>query len=182
MGAVLLVLAIRLMLRARMLSAVYVRSGRWRERSGVGLVLNFFVLLLQVLLVAWAASLTKVGADGITPGIVLVVLLVIGAAWLFILHLAAHGEPPRLPQRAISSSAFALAIIIILLWPEAARLWTRNGAVIVLALAESGLAFHLGAGAGLRDDPAGPWKQKIWCTAAGCVILVIAAGLLAVIH
>ncbi len=180
-GIVFLMLAVRLILRARLLSAIYVWSGRWNERTGVGMVLCFFGLLAQILLLAWGASVTRVATtDNWVIGSVLAAVLLTGALWMFLLQLVSHGEIHGLLGRAVGGTVFGLAIVLAMFWPEIVPPWTQAGTVIVLGLIESLAAFFFAAEAALEDNASRAPKQKPLFLVAGFVILILIGGLLAI--
>ena len=182
-GLILLALTGRLMLRVRILDAAYVRSARWVERTSAGLVLQSCGLLLQVLLLAWMASLAKTAdaSDGLI-GIVLVAFLFAGAAWFLFLHLIAHGEYPDLLNRAITGVVFGLAIALVVLWPGLTVLWSRAGAMIVLALAECFTTLYFSAATALERKQHEAWWRSPLFMGGSFVILLVVAALLAIIR
>lgn len=183
LGIAMLVFATRLIVRTKLLDAVYVSSDRWRERTAAGLGVNFIVLLTQVGLLGWAASATKnpAASDGLACG-VLAMLLWVSAFWLMTLHLVASTELPELRSWMIIDALFGTAIFLVVLWPGLTQLWTRAGAVAVLFLANSIVALHFGAtfvfAQGKRR-----WRwQKPVSIVASVIILLFAAVLLACVR
>ncbi len=183
LGVAMLVFATRLIVRAKLLDAVYVTSERWRERTAAGLGLNFMALLLQAVLLAWAASVTKnpAGSDGLACGI-LALLLWVSAFWLMTLHLLASREIPELTSWMVIDALFGVAIFLVVLWPGVTQIWTRAGAAALLFLADSVVALHFGATFVFAQGPR-RWRwQKPVSIVASVAVLLFTALLLACIR
>lgn len=183
LGLLGLLLAARLLIRVRLLSAVFVRSGRWAERTMPGLILLFLMLVPQAILIAWAASLarTPTASDGLVIGL-LMLWLIVGAVWFFLLHLMTQSEQTKLLPHAIAEALFALLLLLVLLWPGVAVLWNRLGAALVLVLIESFIAFR--AGGDLLREPKterSGWRMTLYVVICS-VIVILSAGLLAIVR
>ena len=180
LGIAMLVFATRLIVRTKLLDAVYVTSDRWRERTAAGLGLNFMALLAQAGLLAWAASMTKspAASDGLACGI-LALLLWLSAFWLMTLHLVASTELPEITSWMFIDAVFGVAIFLVVLWPGLTQLWTRAGATAVLFLANSIVALHFGASFVFAQGKR-RWRwQKPASIVASVIILLFTAILLA---
>jgi hypothetical protein len=183
LGLAMLVFATRLIVRTKLLDALYVTSDRWRERTAAGLGVNFMALLAQAGLLAWAASTTKspVASDGLACGI-LALLLWVSAFWLMTLHLSASTELPEIRSWMIIDAVFGTAIFLVVLWPGLTQLWTRAGAAAVLFLANSIVALHFGASFVFAQGKR-RWRwQKPASIVASVVILLFTAILLACVR
>jgi hypothetical protein len=179
----LLLFATRLMVRAKLLDAVYVASPRWNERTAAGLVINFLALMLQAGLLGWAASVTRlpVASDGLACGLVATILLVSGL-WLATLHLMAGHEYPELTKWMLTDIAFGLAVLLITLWPGLTFLWSRAGATGVLLLANSAVALHVGASFVFVRSPRRWWWHKPVSIVVSLALLLVAAALTACVR
>ena len=96
LGLAMLLFATRLVIRTKLLDAVYVTSVRWQERTVSGLVLHSFALVVQAGLLAWAASSARTpdASDGLACG--LIVADALGERALA--DLAAPGRGKRVPR------------------------------------------------------------------------------------
>ena len=183
LGMVMLVFAARLVVRTKLLDAIYVTTPRWGERRDGGLIFHFLALLLQAGLLAWAASVVKTpsASDGLACGM-LALFLLVSAAWLVILYLTASDEYPDLASWAIADALFGVAIVLVVLWPGVTLLWSRAGATTVLCLANAAVALHLGASFIFARRPRGWWWRKPLFLVASVAMVLGAAVLLACVR
>jgi DNA-directed RNA polymerase subunit RPC12/RpoP len=179
----LLLFATRLMVRAKLIDAVYVTTPRWNERTAAGLVVNFLALMLLAGLLAWTASVAKLpmASDGLACGLIAMILLVSGL-WLATLHLMAGNEYPELTKWMVTDAAFGLAILLVVLWPGLTFLWSRAGATGVLFLANSAAALHVGASFIFTRRPRRWWWHKPVSIVVSAVLLLTAAALMACVR
>lgn len=179
-AVVILVFIARLVVRSKLLDAIYVTTGRWAERTHGGLVYHFVSLLFQAGLLAWAASIVKTEAasDGMACGLLAAYLLV-SAVWLITLHLVSADEYRDLASWAITDGVFGLGVFLVVLWPGLTVLWSRAGATAVLCLANSAVALHLGASFIFERRPRGWWWRKPLFLIGSSVIVLLVALFLA---
>jgi len=183
LGLVMLLFAARLVVRTKLLDAIYVTTPRWAERTNSGLVIHSLALLLQAGILAWAASTVKTptASDGLACGLLGLFLLVSGV-WLCILHLITSHEHRDLLSWMITDAAFGLVIIVVVLLPGLTLLWSRAGATAVLCLANSAIALHLGASFVFERRPCGWWWRKPLFLVVSAVVVLSTALLLAYIR
>jgi len=180
LGLAMLIFATRLVVRTKLLDAVYVTGDRWRERTVSGLVFHFLFLVLQAALLAWAASSTWTpeASDGLTCGLIAATLWA-SALWLTTLHLVASYEYPELTKWMINDLTFGTLIFLAVLWPGLTRLWSRAGATAILFLADSAVALHVGASFVFARRPSRWWWRKPLSFVVTFVLLVLVALILA---
>ena len=183
LGVAMFLFVVRLVLRSKLLDAIYVTTERWSERSNGGLVCHFLTLLLQVGILAWAASVVRTpgASEGLACGLLLLLLLV-SAAWLMTLHLEARAEYPILTSWMFTDAAFGLVVFVVVLWPGLTLLWTRAGATGILLLANSAVTFHPGAALSIEHRQPPKWWDNPLYVGVSCVILLLVAVLLATIR
>ena len=183
LGLVMLLFAARLVVRTKLLDAIYVTTPRWAERTNSGLVFHSLALLLQAGILAWAASTVKTptASDGLACGLLGLFLLVSGV-WLCILHLITSHEHRDLLSWMIADAAFGLLVILVVWLPGLTLLWSRAGATVVLCLANSTIALHLGASFVFERRPRGWWWRKPLFLAVSAVVVLSTALLLAYIR
>lgn len=175
--------ATRLMVRAKLIDAVYVMSPRWNERTVSGLIINFLALMLQAGLLGWTASMAKMplASDGLVCGLVALILLVSGV-WLATLHLMAGHEYPELTKWMLNDLICAFCILLVALWPGLTFLWSRAGATGILLLANSAVALHVGASFIFVRRPRRWWWHKPVSILVSLCLLLIAAVLMACVR
>ena len=183
LGLAMLLFATRLVVRTKLLDAIYVTTPRWAERTNSGLVFHSLALLLQAGILAWAASTVKTpsASDGLACGLLGLFLLVSGV-WLCILHLITSHEHRDLLSWMIADAAFGLIIIVVVLLPGLTLLWSRAGATVALCLANSAIALHLGASFMFERRPRGWWWRKPLFLVVSAVVVLSTALLLAYIR
>jgi hypothetical protein len=180
LGLAMLLFATRLVIRTKLLDAVYVTSARWQERTISGLVLHSFALVLQAGLLACAASAARnpAASDGLACGLIVLTLWA-SALWLTSLHLVAGSEYRELTKWMINDLTFGLLIFLVVLWPGLTREWSRAGATAVLFLANSAVALHVGVSFVFARRPSRWWWHKPLSFVVSFVLLVAIALLLA---
>jgi DNA-directed RNA polymerase subunit RPC12/RpoP len=180
LGLAMLLFATRLVIRTKLLDAVYVTSVRWPERTISGLVLHSFALVVQAGLLAWAASAarTPAASDGVACGLIVLTLWA-SALWLTSLHLVAGSEYRELTKWMINDLTFGLLIFLVVLWPGLTREWSRAGATAVLFLANSAVALHVGVSFVFARRPSRWWWHKPLSFVISLALLVAIALLLA---
>ena len=180
LGLAMLLFATRLVIRTKLLDAVYVTSVRWQERTISGLVLHSFALVVQAGLLAWAASAarTPAASDGLACGLIVLTLWA-SALWLTSLHLVAGSEYRELTKWMINDLTFGLLIFLVVLWPGLTREWSRAGATAVLFLANSAVGLHVGVSFVFARRPSRWWWHKPLSFVISLVLLVAIALLLA---
>jgi hypothetical protein len=180
LGLAMLIFATRLVVRTKLLDAVYVTTDRWRERTVSGLVIHALFLVLQAALLAWAASSTWTpeASDGLTCGLIAATLWA-SALWLTTLHLVASYEYPELTKWMINDLTFGTLIFLVVLWPGLTRFWTRAGATAILFLADSAVALHVGASFVFARRPSRWWWRKPLSFLVAFFLLVLVALILA---
>jgi len=180
LGLAMLLFATRLVIRTKLLDAVYVTSVRWQERTITGLVLHSFALVVQAGLLAWAASAarTPAASDGLACGLIVLTLWA-SALWLTSLHLVAGSEYRELTKWMINDLTFGLLIFLVVLWPGLTREWSRAGATAVLFLANSAVGLHVGVSFVFARRPSRWWWHKPLSFVISFVLLVAIALLLA---
>ncbi len=180
---IVLVFVGRLVVRSKLLDTMFVTTDRWAERSHGGLVYHFLALFLQVGLLAWAASIAQSegGSDGLASAL-LGAYLFVSALWLMTLHLVSVDEHRNLASWALVDAISGLAVFVVVLWPGVTVLWTRAGATVVLCLANSAVALHLGAGFVFARRPKGWWWRKPLFMIASCAIVFVVACILACVR
>jgi hypothetical protein len=180
LGLAMLLFATRLVIRTKLLDAVYVTSVRWQERTISGLVLHSFALVVQAGLLAWAASAarTPAASDGLACGLIVLTLWA-SALWLTSLHLVAGSEYRELTKWMINDLTFGLLIFLVVLWPGLTREWSRAGATAVLFLANSAVALHVGVSFVFARRPTRWWWHKPLSFLISLALLVAIALLLA---
>ena len=180
LGLAMLLFATRLVIRTKLLDAVYVTSARWQERTISGLVLHSFALVVQAWLLACAASAarTPAASDGLACGLIVLTLWA-SALWLTSLHLVAGSEYRELTKWMINDLTFGLLIFLVVLWPGLTREWSRAGATAVLFLANSAVALHVGVSFVFAQRPSRWWWHKPLSFVISFVLLVAIALLLA---
>jgi len=173
----------RLVVRLKLMDALYVTATRWAERSHGGITWHALAVFLQAGILAWAASVIKTptAGEGMAAGLIAAFLLV-SAAWLFSLYLISTDEFPGLAPWALADAVFGAAIVLMLLWPRLAVLWTRSGATIVLCMANGVIAAHVGASFIFARRPRGWWWRKPLFLVASCAIVLCIAFILAVVR
>jgi len=183
MAMVIMMFLARLVVRLKLMDAIYVTTTRWADRSHGGITWHALVVFLQAGILAWAASIVKTpaGSDGMAGGLVAAYLLV-SAAWLFSLYLISTDEFPGLAPWALADAVFGAAIVLILLWSQLAVLWTRAGATIVLCMANGVVAAHVGASFIFARRPKGWWWRKPLFLIVSCAIVLAIAFILAVVR
>jgi hypothetical protein len=180
LGLAMLLFATRLVIRTKLLDAVYVTSIRWQERTISGLVLHSFALIVQAALLAWAASAVgnRAASDGLACGLIVLTLWA-SALWLTSLHLVAGSEYRELTKWMINDLVFGLLIFLVVLWPGLTREWSRAGATAVLFLANSAVGLHVGVSFVFARRPSRWWWHKPLSFVISLVLLVAIALLLA---
>jgi DNA-directed RNA polymerase subunit RPC12/RpoP len=180
LGLAMLLFATRLVIRTKLLDAVYVTSIRWQERTISGLVLHSLALVIQAGLLAWAASAarTPAASDGLACGLIVLTLWA-SALWLTSLHLVAGSEYRELTKWMINDLTFGMLIFLVVLWPGLTREWSRAGATAVLFLANSAVALHVGVSFVFARRPSRWWWHKPLSFVISFVLLVAIALLLA---
>ena len=182
-SVIILVFIARLVVRSKLLDTIYVTTFRWAERTHGGLVYHFLALLLQIGLLIWAASIAKLeaGTDGMAC-VLLAAYLFTSAVWLMSLHLVSTHEHRDLPAWAIVDGLFGIAVLLVVLWPGLTILWSRAGATVIVCLINSSIALHFGASFIFARRAPGWWWRKPLFLIASCVIVFLAALLLAIIR
>jgi hypothetical protein len=183
LGVGMLIYATRLVVRSKLLDAVYVTSARWKERTSAGLVAHFLMMLVIAGLLAWAASATKVPSvsDGLACGLIAVMLWV-SAFWLMTLHLVAGNEYPELTRWMFTDAVIGVLVFIVALWPGLTILWSRAGATAVLLFVDSAVALHVGASFVFARRPIRWWWHKPLTIIISAVLIFLIAVLLACVR
>lgn len=183
LGIGMLLFATRMVIRTKLLDAVYVTTERWAERTTAGLTLHFFALLLQAGLLGWVAATasTPGASDGLVCGLIALQLL-LSAAWLMTLHLVAGNEFPELTRWMAINAVFGFAILFVVQWPGVTVLWSRAGATAVLFLADSASALHIGASFVFARRKRRWWWHKPLSIIASIILVAIAALILACVR
>jgi hypothetical protein len=180
LGLAMLLFATRLVIRTKLLDAVYVTSVRWQERTVSGLVLHSLALVIQAGLLAWAASAVRTpgASDGLSCGLIVLTLWA-SALWLTSLHLVAGSEYRELTKWMINDLTFGLLIFLVVLWPGLTQEWSRAGATAVLFLANSAVALHVGVSFVFARRPSRWWWHKPLSFVISFALLLAIALLLA---
>ncbi len=180
LGLAMLFFATRLVIRTKLLDAVYVTSVRWQERTISGLVLHSLALVVQAGLLAWAASTARTpsASDGLACGLIVLTLWA-SALWLTSLHLVAGSEYRELTKWMINDLTFGVLIFVVVVWPGLTREWSRAGATAVLFLANSAVGLHVGVSFVFARRPGRWWWHKPVSFVVSLVLLVAIALLLA---
>jgi len=183
LGLAMLLFAARLVVRTKLLDAIYVTTPRWAERTNSGMVFHSLALLLQAGILAWAASTVKTpgASDGLACGLLGLFLLVSGS-WLCILHLITSQEHRDLLSWSVTDAIFGLLILVVVALPGLTLLWSRAGATTVLCLTNSAIALHLGASFMFQRRPRGWWWRKPLFLVVSAVVVLSTALLLAYIR
>jgi len=111
---VMVLLAFRLLARAKMLDALYVASAHWAERTLAGVTFYFLSTLGLVALLAWTASLLKNPgtSDTVACGLIAVWLLASSlTAW--VAHLTSGREFPHVTGHMFNDLLFGAAILAV---------------------------------------------------------------------
>jgi hypothetical protein len=183
LGIGMLIFATRMVIRTKLLDAVYVTTERWEERTTAGLTLHFMALLIQAGVLGWAAAAasTPGTSDGLVCGLIGLQLL-LSAAWLMTLHLVAGNEFPELTRWMVINAVFGLAILFVVQWPGVTVLWSRAGATAVLFLADSASALHVGASFVFARRKRRWWWHKPLSIVASIILVAAVALVLACVR
>ncbi len=183
LGIGMLIFATRMVIRTKLLDAVYVTSERWEERTTTGLTVHFLMLLAQAGILGWAAAgaSTNGASDGLVCGLIALQLL-LSAAWLMTLHLVAGNEFPELTRWMIINAVSGMAILFVVLWPGVTVLWSRAGATAVLFLADSAAALHVGASFVFARRQRRWWWHKPLSIIASIILVALVALVMACVR
>ncbi len=173
-AGVLLIIALRLVVKSKLLEALYVDSDSAGQRTTAGVILQFVVLMAFVTILAGIAAGAKVASARMMAAS-LGVLLLASAAWLLVTHYVTGRELRETIAWGYNNAIFGLAILV----PAAMdmtsvwRFSIVHYAVLAL-LANSVFAFCIGAGLFFHSDAV---KNPIRRVAFVLVGLAVVAGI-----
>jgi len=145
--AFLIMMALRLIIKTRLLPVAYGEAGTTGERGMVGLLAHSAILAALVGLVAWtAAEIDQPSATVSNLGTLCAALLLGTAVWMLLLRLASGIRSAPLTGWFVSNLLFGTAIIFVLLQGVPIADYGAAAAIAVLGLTNSAIAIAIGAG------------------------------------
>ena len=145
--AFLTMMALRLIVKTRMLPVAYAGEGAASERGMVGLLAHSAILAALVGLVAWtAAEIDQPSATANNLGMLCAALLLGTAVWMLLLRLASGIKSAPLAGWFANDLLFGTAIIFVLLQGVPIADYGTAAGIAVLGLTNSAIAIAIGAG------------------------------------
>ena len=176
-------MALRLLVRTKMLDAIFVSSPHWQKRTLAGVTFHFLTTLALVGILAWSAALMKVpnASDGAVCGLLAVWL---GCSCLAALaaHLSSGREFPHVTGRMLNDMVFGGAILAVFCFGGAIPApMSRVSVTALLVLLNSAIDFTVSSGFILDSDRASKFSRRVGFMAVS-IVLVGALGWLLAVH
>ena len=180
----LVLLAVRLLFKTKVLESIHLTGPSASERGVPGLILHFCVLMLLVAVLAGTAALTKLQPRGqelacASAGW----LLVLAALWLLGMYCYEKGAYPHVAGWGINNALTGLLIVVVALLIPTRGIGTkfpttRGTAVVVLLLLNSAIAFAIGSRSVFETERAGRVSRRIGFLLVSVLLVVLIGAVL----